>query len=165
MHEIGSMKSPNFSKHKDAMTSWKPCEGTANLESNSVFKSAEADNQAKVRIVTTKVFSVLNFIHSFKSKTIQPINLLYLAPFILVYKPLQTFYLTTLMFGNLLICRHLKRWMTIDAKSLWIKKYPTYNLIITFPGVEVGIAPSASFPGQSRSFCLPDFSCFLLLNR
>jgi hypothetical protein len=36
---------------------------------------------------------------------------------------------------------------------------------VTFPGVVVGNDPSASFPGQSLSFCFPVLSCILLLKR
>lgn len=72
-----------------------------NLEDNSMFETAQVNNQARVQIGLPLTLFLLSFVHSTECKTIKPIYMLYLASLILVNKPLQTLYLTPLVFRNL----------------------------------------------------------------
>jgi hypothetical protein len=74
----------------------------ANLEDYSVFKTAQFNNQTRVKNCFLLTLFVLRFLHSTEGKTIQPIYMLYLTSFILVDKPFHTLYLTPLIFGNLI---------------------------------------------------------------
>ena len=72
-----------------------------NLEDNSMFKTAQFNNQARVQIFLPLTLFLLSFVHSTEGKTIKPINMLYLPSLILVNKPFQTLYLTPLIPRNL----------------------------------------------------------------
>lgn len=74
-----------------------------NLEDNSVFKTAQFNNQARVQICLPLTLFLLSFLHSTEGKTIQPIYMLYLPSLVLVNKPLQTLYLTPLVLRNLIV--------------------------------------------------------------
>jgi hypothetical protein len=92
------MESGHILERRHINTEWL---NNVHLKDNSVFKTAEFNNQARERILQPLALLLLNSVHSTEGKTVQPIHMLYLPSLVLVYKPLQPLYLASLILRNL----------------------------------------------------------------
>lgn len=66
-----------------------------------MFKTAKINNQVQMRTSISNAFPFLDFLNSFESEAVQPINSLNLPSFILIHKLFQTLQLPALFLRNL----------------------------------------------------------------